>query len=55
MAGLATYLRAGAAHTAVQWARAKEKVLPKVEAWRRGRPNAKWNVVMAKLVDLIPR
>lgn len=52
---LVTYRRAEAAHAAAQWARAKARVLPKVEAWRKGRPNAKQKVAMAKLVDLIPR
>ncbi|MGI0156356.1 MAG: hypothetical protein ACREDE_09555, partial [Thermoplasmata archaeon] len=52
---LVTYRRAEAAHAAAQWARAKARVLPKVEQWRRGRPNAKQKVAMAKLVDLIPR
>jgi transposase len=52
---LVTYRGAEARHAAAQWERAKAKVLPKVEAWRKGRSNTKQKVAMSKLVDLIPR
>jgi transposase len=52
---LVTYRPAEARHAEAQWERAKARVLPKVEEWRKGRPNAKQKVAMSKLVDLIPR
>ncbi|MGH9917613.1 MAG: IS1634 family transposase, partial [Nitrososphaerales archaeon] len=52
---LVTYRPAEAAHASAQWEKAKAKVLPTVEEWRRGRPHVKQKVAMTKLVDLIPR